>query len=147
MLLAQFDPSAVFGGGGEIGVAFMAIMAAVSCMSFAVMGVMLASMWRIFTKAGEPGWAALVPIYNAIKLFGVTGTPVHWILFMFIPLVNLYFIFKHLLHLARSFGKGDGWAIGMMLFGVVFLPMLAFGDATYRGPAGPEGQPAGAAGR
>ncbi len=108
-----------------------------------VLVVLIVSMWKIFTKAGKPGWAAIIPIYNILVLLEIVGLPWWWILIiligMFIPVINFLimigvgFYIDYLL--AKSFGKDIGFAIGLLLLGIVFLPILAFGNAQYQGPA------------
>ena len=100
----------------------------------AIMGLMVASMWKIFTKAGEPGWAALVPIYNIVVLLKITGKPIWWIVGFIIPIVNMVVAILVMVALAKAFGKGVGFAIGMLLLGIVFFPILAFSDAKYTAP-------------
>jgi hypothetical protein len=97
--------------------------------------LMTASIWKFFTKAGQPGWASLIPIYNLIKLLKIVGRPLWWIVLFIIPLANIVAIIIVYIDLAQSFGKGTGFGIGMLLVPFVFLPMLAFGDAEYEGPA------------
>lgn len=94
----------------------------------------IASMWVIFTKAGKPGWAAIIPIYNIIVLLEIVGKPLWWIILVII----LPFIFGiwMLNLLSKSFGKGVGFTIGLIFLGFIFFPILAFGDAKYNGPAG-----------
>jgi hypothetical protein len=94
-----------------------------------------ASLWRVFTKAGQPGWAAIVPIYNFIVLLKIVGRPVWWILLFLIPIVNIIVLFVIYIDLAKSFGKSAGFGVGLALLGFIFLPILAWGSATYRGPA------------
>jgi hypothetical protein len=103
--------------------------------ALAVAVVSIASMWRIFTKAGKPGWASIIPIYNAIVILQIIGRPIWFILFAFIPLANLILAVVICLDLARSFGKSALFGVGIMLLSIIFLPMLAFGDARYLGPA------------
>lgn len=97
---------------------------------------LMASMWKIFVKAGKPGWACLIPIYNMIVMLEIAGKPLWWIILFIIPIVNLVVIIMVLVAFAKSFGKDVGFAIGMILLGVVFYPILAFGDAKYIGPGG-----------
>ena len=92
---------------------------------------MLVTMWKIFTKAGEPGWACIVPIYNVIVMLKIAGKPGWWILLMFIPVVSLIVSILVVVSLSQNFGKGSGYAIGLILLPVVFMPMLAFGSAEY----------------
>ena len=91
--------------------------------------------WRIFEKAGKPGWAALIPIYNAIVFLEIVGRPWWWIFLFFIPLVNIVIGIIVALDLSRSFGHDLAFALGLILLGFVFYPILAFGGDTYRGPS------------
>lgn len=104
---------------------------------FGFLALMIASMWKVFTKAGQPGWASIVPIYNAIVLFKIIGKPAWWVVLMLIPLVNFVVSIIATIALAKSFGKGGGFAAGLILLPFVFMPMLAFGDAQYQGEAQP----------
>ncbi len=105
--------------------------------------ILIVSMWMIFQKAGKPGWAAIIPIYNVIVLFEIVGLQWYWIfifLVMFIPviggLVLLAFGFYLAYLLAKSFGKDVGFAVGLFLLSFIFYPILAFNkEITYQGPA------------
>ena len=92
-------------------------------------------LWRIFEKAGKPGWAALIPIYNVIVLLDIVGRPVWWILLFLIPIVNIVVGFILALDLSRSFGHDLAFALGLFFLGFIFYPVLAFGSDSYRGPA------------
>jgi hypothetical protein len=100
-----------------------------------IIGV-IAGVWKAFEKAGQPGWAAIVPIYNAIVMLKIAGKPVWWIVLMLIPFVNFIIAIIVLIDIARSYGKGTGFGIGLLFLGFVFWPILGFGDATYVGPGG-----------
>jgi len=100
--------------------------------------VAIVSMWKVFEKAGKPGWGAIVPIYNIILLLEIVGKPAWWIVLFFVPLANLYAAFMITNLLAKSFGKSTGFGLGILFLGIIFYPMLAFGDAKYHGPAGLE---------
>lgn len=100
----------------------------VSC-AFALL--MIISAWKIFTKAGKPGWAAIVPIYNMIVMLEIACKPIWWFILLLIPLVNIIVIIIVLIELAKRFGKGVGFAIGMLILPFIFYPMLAFGDSKY----------------
>lgn len=104
---------------------------------FAFIILMIASMWKIFTKAGQPGWAVLIPIYNLYVLCKIGGRPGWWLLLMFIPFVNLIIFIILYVDIAKAFGKGAGFAVGMLLLPFIFFPILAFGSAQYQGPAAP----------
>lgn len=96
--------------------------------------VMVASWWKIFTKAGQPGWAAIVPIYNNYILQEIVGREVWWLVFLFIPGLNFIWLVVIGLDLAKSFGKETLWGVGLIVLPIVFYPLLAFGDAQYQGP-------------
>ena len=98
--------------------------------------LLIASIWKIFTKAGKPGWAAIIPIYNFIVLLEIINKPVWWIVLILVPFVNFIIVIIMYMELAKVFGKSTGFGIGLVLLGVVFFPMLAFGDATYQGAGG-----------
>ncbi|MCB2205732.1 signal peptidase I [bacterium] len=95
--------------------------------------LMIVSMWKIFTKAGQPGWAAIVPFYNLFILLRITGRPEWWIILWLIPCVNIVIQILVYIDLARVFGKSTGFAIGLILLPFVFFPVLAFSDAEYGG--------------
>ena len=103
--------------------------------STAILIITIVSLWKVFQKAGKPGWACLVPIYNMVVLLEIIGRPIWWIALMFIPLVNIGVIFIISIDLAKSFGKDSGFGIGLVLLSIIFYPMLAFGNAEYKGPS------------
>lgn len=98
--------------------------------------IIIISFWRIFTKAGKPGWAAIIPIYNLIVLLEIVGKPVWWFLLFFIPCVNIIFLVWTYNLLSKSFGQSEGFTVGLILLGFIFFPILAFGNYPYLGPAG-----------
>ena len=89
----------------------------------AMVVVTIASMWRIFEKAGKPGWAAIVPIYNAVVLCQVAGRPGWWVLLMLIPLVNIIIWIIVSIGLANNFGKGALFGLGLLFIGIIFYPI------------------------
>jgi hypothetical protein len=101
----------------------------------AIIVLMLVAAWKLFTKAGKPGWAAIIPIYNTIVMLEIVGRPIWWFFLMLIPFVNIVVLIMVTNDLARSFGKEVGWTIGLLLLPIIFYPMLAFGSAKYVGPA------------
>jgi hypothetical protein len=103
--------------------------------SVAIFGLMIVSGWIVFSKAGRPGWACLVPFYNIIVLLDMVGRPWWWLFLLLIPVVNLVFAVILCIDLAKAFGQGAGFGIGLLLLGFIFYPILAFGDARYLGPA------------
>lgn len=94
----------------------------------------IACFWSIFTKAGEPGWACLIPIYNAIVILKIAGKPAWWFLLYLIPLVNVVIAVIVKLEIAKRFGKGTGFAVGMIFLPFIFYPILAWGSARYTPP-------------
>ncbi|MBI5411758.1 signal peptidase I [Candidatus Peregrinibacteria bacterium] len=98
---------------------------------FAIILLMLASNWVIFTKAGKPGWASIIPIYNFFVLLDIVGKPAWWFLLMLIPLVNIVIAIIVLHRLSLSFGKGAGFTVGLILLNIIFFPILAFGGSKY----------------
>ncbi len=96
--------------------------------------LILAAWWKIFTKAGQPGWASIIPIYNLYVWCKIVGRPWWWLLLMLIPFVNFIIAIILLIDLAKSFGKGVGFGIGLLLLPFIFFPILGFGSAQYEGP-------------
>ena len=103
--------------------------------------ILIAALWRIFTKAGQPGWAAIVPIYNYYVMLKVVGRPGWWLLLLLVPFVNIIVWAVVQLDLAKAFGKGLGFAIGLVLLPGLFHMILGFGGSTYQS-AQPNLQPA-----
>ncbi len=96
----------------------------------------IAGMWKVFEKAGHPGWAAIVPIYNIIILLQIIGKPLWWIVLLLIPIVNIVVFVIVSMDLAVCFGKSKGWGVGLLFFfGFIGYPLLGFGDASYKAPA------------
>ncbi len=99
--------------------------------------LIFAASWKLFTKAGKPGWAAIVPIYNVLVLLEIVGRPAWWIVLLFIPIANIYVNIMIALGLAKSFGRSPVFGIvGLFLFSPIGYAMLAFGHSTYLGPNG-----------
>ncbi len=99
------------------------------CLGIAVL--YLGAFWQVFTKAGEPGWAILVPFYNIYVLLKISGKPGWWMILMFIPIVNIVISILTYVGLAEGFGKGVGFTLGLILFPFIFIPILGFGSSTY----------------
>ena len=93
--------------------------------------------WKIFEKAGQPGWAAIIPIYSFIVLMKIIGKPWWWLLLLFVPIANLVIAIWSTNLLSKSFGKGEGFTVGLILLGIVFYPILSLDKSIqYQGPAG-----------
>ncbi len=95
--------------------------------------VAIVAMWKIYTKAGKPGWASIVPLYNLYVLFEVAGYNGWMFLLMCIPFVNFIMMILLYVKLAKAFGKSGGFAVGLIFLPFIFLLILAFGSAQYVG--------------
>ncbi|NLK53383.1 MAG: hypothetical protein GX293_00755 [Bacteroidales bacterium] len=102
----------------------------------AIVVLLIVSLWKIYSKANKPGWACLIPIYNIIVLLRIIGKPWWWIFLLLIPIVNIVFAIWMTNLLSKSFGKNEGFTIGLLFLPFVFYPLLGFGEAKYNGPAG-----------
>jgi len=98
----------------------------------AILIVVFAGVWKTFTKAGKPGWGAIIPIYNIILLLEIAGRPIWWIILFFIPLVNIIVAILVPIDIAKNFGKGIGFGLGLAFLGFIFFPILGFGSAQYQ---------------
>ena len=99
----------------------------------AVIVLLIVSGWKINVKAGKPGWAVLVPIYGTLVNLEIIGKPAWWIVLFFVPIVSVVIVFVISIEMAKVFGKGAGFGIGLVFLPFVFYPMLAFGSAQYKG--------------
>ncbi len=99
----------------------------------AIIFLCIAALWKTFEKAGKPGWAAIVPIYNTYVMIQIAGRPWWWLLLMFIPFVGIIICFIISIDIARCFGKGAGFGVGLSFLPFIFFPILAFGDAKFTG--------------
>jgi len=120
-----------------IGAGFMLLFIVFS-MIFSLL--LIASLWKIFEKAGKPAWASLIPIYNIVILVEIIGKPTIWILWLIMPCVNFVFGIWATNLLAKSFGKTEGFTVGLIILPIVFYPILGFGGARYLGPSAAEAQ-------
>ena len=114
------DSGSLFGGG-----LFMIVYLAIAVLY-------IAGMWGVFSKAGKPGWAAIIPFYNVWVLCEVTGHPGWWLILFFIPFVNLVMLLIVLWGLAKAFGHGVGFFLGLLFLGFIFIPILGFGGSQYQ---------------
>lgn len=110
------------------GVTYIIVLLAVSL-------VVLVSEWKMLVKAGRPGWACLVPIYNSLQLIWMAGKPWWWILLLCVPLVNIVVAVMLYHALSKAFGKGVGMTLLLIFFPFIGFPILGFGSDKYQGPA------------
>jgi hypothetical protein len=98
--------------------------------------------WKVFTKAGQPGWASIIPFYNIVVMLQIARKPLWWLVMFLIPIVNFVFLILFYVEFAKAFGKGTGFALGLIFLGPIFLPILAFGSAQYVYGSAGQGAPA-----
>lgn len=114
-------------GGGIGSVIVMIIYAAVIIAA-------IVAWYKIFTKAGKPGWAAIVPIYNYYVMTEIAGRPMSWfIMILLVPCVNVVLLIIVMMDIFKAFGK-PGWAAIVPIYNIVVMFQMAFGDATYSAP-------------
>lgn len=102
----------------------------------AVVVFIIAAMWKVFEKAGHPGWTSIIPFYNIYIMTKIGGKPGWWVIMFLIPFVNLIFLIWLYNMISKSFGKDEAFTAGLLLLGIVFWPILGFGSAKYLGPYG-----------
>jgi len=108
----------------------------VTIVYLAIVILIFAAHWKIFTKAGQPGWACIIPIYNVIVMLRVVGKPWWWLLVFLVPLVGIVYVIWMTHLLSKSFGHGGWFTLGLIFLPIIFYPILGFGAAVYKGPAG-----------
>jgi hypothetical protein len=121
-MFAQADGG---GGGGAIG-------GILSLVWLALVILIIAGVWKTFEKAGQPGWGSIIPIYNIVLLLEIAGKPIWWIILLLVPGVNVVIAIIISIEVAKNFGKGTGFGLGLAFLGFIFYPILGFGDAKYQ---------------
>ena len=106
---------------------------ALGCVVYlALVIVILASLWKTFEKAGQPGWACLIPIYNLVVACQIAGKPGWWCILLLIPIVNIVIGIMVAHAISRNFGYGVGMTLLQIFLPFVAFPILGFGDCVYR---------------
>jgi len=101
--------------------------------------IQIIALWKLFVKAGKPGWACIVPIYNIIIMLEIARKPSWWFFLLLIPFVNIYFAIVMLNSIVKNFGKDSSFTVGVILLPYIFIPILGFGSARYLiDPGAPE---------
>jgi hypothetical protein len=118
----EYEPSAAAGIFGGV---FMIVWLVIAVLC-------IAGIWKVFTKAGEPGWAAIIPIYNIIVLVKIAGRPLWWFILLLIPFIGFIVAIIVSIDVAKRFGKGAGYGLGLAILPFIFYPALGFGSATYQ---------------
>ena len=116
------------GGGGGGAVALLIFV-----VPLLIAAVVIAGMWKAFAKAGEPGWAAIIPIYNIYVMVKISDNPWWWLILFLIPVLNIVALFKINIDVAKQFGQGLGFGLGLAILPIIFWPLLGFGDYQYQG--------------
>jgi len=109
----------------------MFILMIVVLLYLAVIALLIISSWKINTKAGQEGWACLIPIYSILILLRIARAPWWWILLMCIPFAGLVWSIWMINRVNKGFGKSDGFTVGCIFLPFIFLPILGLGPATY----------------
>lgn len=104
----------------------MAFLGAYFFFILAIAIFMIVCRWKIYQKAGKPGWACIVPIYNVLVLLEIIKKPWWWLLLMLIPIVNIIYAIWAINLLSKSFGKSEGFTVGLIFLPIVFYPIMAF---------------------
>jgi hypothetical protein len=131
--MENYDPSSAASAG-----VFFAIFMACLIPALIIGVISIIGMWKVFEKAGKPGWAAIIPIYNHIILLEIVGKPIWWIFLFLVPCVNIIYAVWTTNLLSKSFGQSEGFTIGLLLLPFVFFPVLGFGNYQYLGPSAQE---------
>ena len=122
-------------GSGYVDVGSIVGFVFLGLFSLAVLVLYIVSMWKIFVKAGKPGWAILIPFYNILVELEILGRPWWFLLLMiFIPIADFVIGIILMFDMARVFGKSTGFGFGLLFLSIIFIPILAFSDAKYIRP-------------
>jgi ABC-type sulfate transport system permease subunit len=122
--------------GSSAVIAALVLACLIPCLIVYVITVI--GMWKIFEKAGKPGWAAIIPVYNHIVMLEIVGKPIWWIFLILFPCTSLIFGIWTLNLISKSFGQSEGFTIGLVLLPFIFYPVLGFGSYQYLGPSASE---------
>lgn len=125
-LIAQNDGEAVAGIIGLLCSCFIPLV------GLALAVVTIAGLWKIFEKAGRPGWAAIIPFYNMYIVTEIAGRDILWFILLLVPCVNIVAAIMIWMDVAKNFGKDPIWGLGLAFLGPIFVPLLGFGDARYQ---------------
>lgn len=128
------DPTLYTDSGAAAAAAVTGGISGLIGLAFAVLAIV--GMWKIFTKAGEPGWYSIIPIWNTIVMIKIVGRPMWWFLLLFVPIVNIVILVILMLDLSKVFGKGMGFTIGLILLPYIFMIILGFDSSRYLGTGG-----------
>ncbi|NOW98151.1 DUF5684 domain-containing protein [Mucilaginibacter sp. SG564] len=129
--MQDYDPSSAASAGIFMAIFMICIIPLIITSIISIVGL-----WKIFEKAGKPGWASIIPIYSTIVLLEIIGKPIWWLFLIIFPCTSFIFAIWAINLLSKSFGQGVGFTIGIIFLHFIFLPILGFGNYQYLGPAG-----------
>ncbi len=140
MYNSYYSPYSSYEDMADLGAAAGGVLAVYSLISIAILVVEIIGMWKMFEKAGEPGWKCLIPIYNLVTLYKMAGIS-PWLilcyLLAFIPVIGILVLLGlqiyFCINLSKVFGQGGGFAVGLFLLQPIFMCILGFGKAEYQG--------------
>lgn len=139
MLYAQADSAATQGSESNAETADVAVIGGFILFwllfSLVLTIIAIAGLWKMFTKAGKPGWAAIIPIYNVIVMIEMADRPIGWIVLFLIPVANLVVSIVVMIDISRKVGRGVATALGKTFLNFIFFPILGFGSAQYNADA------------
>lgn len=127
--IAAYDPSYDQAAGAALAAAF----GTYGIVILVVTVLVIVAQWKIFTKAGEHGWASIIPFYNNYVLFKIAMGNGWLFLLCLVPVVNFVILIVCMFKLAKAFGKGVGFGFGLWLLSPIFMMILGFGSAEYVG--------------
>ncbi len=126
-MLHAFQETSSSGGSG-------AVFAVGVVVWIAFLAIYIVSLWKIFSKMGQPGWSGIIPILNYVVIARLSGKAWWYGLLPIVPCIGVIFVIILLFDLSKLFGHGGGFTVGLVLLPIIFLPILAFGDSVYQGP-------------
>ena len=103
------------------------------CIYGAAALITILGVWKTFSKAGQPGWAIFIPIYNTVVMLQIARKPIWWLILLFIPFIAPVIAILIPFSIASNFGKGAGFGLGLAFMPFIFYPILGFGDSQYQG--------------
>lgn len=118
--------------------AALAVFALIVWLVAAIAGlVVLVATWKLFDKAGKPGWATLIPIYNVIVMLEIVRRPIWWLVMLLLPFANIVFSVMLTIDFVKAYGKSTLYGVVSIFFPFVTYPLLAFDrNAVYTAPTG-----------
>lgn len=131
----SFVTTTTTGVDSSVAAAFLAFFGMIMLITFVIAIISIIFMWKAFAKAGKPGWAAIVPIYNQVVMAQIIGRPIWWVLLLFVPFFGIWVSIVMLLDLAKAFSHSVGVGIVLVLFPFIGYGILALSkDSIYKGP-------------